>query len=191
MCVSFDYLLLEHPLNGFLIVWLIFHCQKRHSEEMPITGTDDLAGYFIFYFIFHFILFFILYFILCTIGQHLHGIRHHHSFGRFWFDLSEVPAQTTVISAELRLYINLTMVQENMNCTEKVDEEKTSNQNFSVTVYEIGLEDMLIYIDSMEIYSQQEGWVAVNVSVPLQKWIMRPEENFGLQLVCRLSTSGS
>jgi hypothetical protein len=43
----------------------------------------------------------------------------------------------------------------------------------------------------MEIYSQQEGWVAVNVSVPLQKWIMRPEENFGLQLVCRLSTSGS
>ena len=121
----------------------------------------------------------------------MHGIRHHHSFGRFWFDLSEVPAQTTVISAELRLYINLTMVQENMSCTEKVDEEKTSNQNFSVTVYEIGLEDMLIYIDSMEIYSQQEGWVAVNVSVPLQKWIMRPEENFGLQLVCRLSTSGS
>jgi hypothetical protein len=54
VCVSFDYLLLEHPLNGFLIVWLIFHCQKRHSEEMPITGTDDLAGYFIFYFIFHF-----------------------------------------------------------------------------------------------------------------------------------------
>ncbi|XP_046443321.1 bone morphogenetic protein 7-like isoform X2 [Daphnia pulex] len=125
-------------------------------------------------------------------GQHLHGIRHHHSFGRFWFDLSEVPAQTTVISAELRLYINLTMVQENMNTTEKADEEETEgkSQNFSITVYEIGLEDSLIYIDSMEIDSHQEGWVAVNVSVPLQKWLVNPEENFGLQLVCRLSTSG-
>jgi hypothetical protein len=42
----------------------------------------------------------------------------------------------------------------------------------------------------MEIDSHQEGWVAVNVSVPLQKWLVKPEENFGLQLVCRLSTSG-
>jgi len=122
----------------------------------------------------------------------LRGIRHHHSFGRFWFDLSEVPAQTTVISAELRVYINLTMVQENMDTIEKADEEETvrKSQNFAITVYEIGLEDTLIYIDSMEIDSHQEGWVSVNVSIPLQKWLIRPEENFGLQLVCRLSTSG-
>jgi hypothetical protein len=85
------------------------------------------------------------------------------------------------------------MVQENSNTAEKADEEetKTKNQDFSITVYEIGMEDKLIYIDSMEINSHQEGWVAVNVSVPLQKWLMRPEDNFGLQLVCRLSTSGS
>jgi hypothetical protein len=84
------------------------------------------------------------------------------------------------------------MVQENMNTTEKADEEETEgkSQNFSITLYEIGLEDSLIYIDSMEIDSHQEGWVAVNVSVPLQKWLVNPEENFGLQLVCRLSTSG-
>lgn len=121
----------------------------------------------------------------------MHGIRHHHSFGRLWFDLSEVPRPTTVISAELRLYINLTMVQENVAPTQsKEAENHVESQQFSITVYEIGLEDTLIYIDQMENESHQEGWVAFNVSLPLENWLARPEENFGLQLVCRSSATG-
>lgn len=124
-------------------------------------------------------------------GQHLHGIRHHHSFGRLWFDLSEVPAPTTVISAELRLYINFTMAHENIDPTELEEADNhIESQQFTITVYEIGLEDILIYIDQMEIDSHQEGWVAFNVSLPLKNWLQRPEENFGLQLVCRSSTTG-
>ncbi len=122
----------------------------------------------------------------------MHGIRHHHSYGRFWFDLSEVPTQTTVISAELRLYINLTMVQESIDLAENEDGIFYNNesQQFSITLYEIGLEDTLTYIDQMEFDSHQEGWIAFNVSIPLRRWLLKPEENFGLQLVSRLSTSG-
>lgn len=118
-------------------------------------------------------------------GQHLHGIRHHHSDGRFWFDLSEVPNLTAVISAELRLYINQTMVQEDI-----ADDGEDYQQDFLVTLYEIGKEDSLTYVDRMEIQGEQEGWISFNVSLVLKHWLKNPEANFGLQLVCRLDSSG-
>ena len=118
-------------------------------------------------------------------GQHLHGIRHHHSDGRFWFDLSEVPNLTTVISAELRLYINQTMVQENI-----AENEEDAQKDFLVTLYEIGKEDSLTYVDRMEVRGEQEGWISFNVSLVLKHWLKNPETNFGLQLVCRLDSSG-
>ena len=102
-----------------------------------------------------------------------------------------MPTETAVISAELRLYINLTMVQENTDLADKETFYNIGSQQFSITLYEIGLEDSLIYIDQMEVDSHQEGWIAFNVSLPLRHWLLKPEQNFGLQLICRLSTSGS
>lgn len=83
------------------------------------------------------------------------------------------------------------MAHENIDPTELEEADNhIESQQFTITVYEIGLEDILIYIDQMEIDSHQEGWVAFNVSLPLKNWLQRPEENFGLQLVCRSSTTG-
>jgi len=96
-----------------------------------------------------------------------------------------VPNLTAVISAELRLYINQTMVQEDI-----ADDGEDYQQDFLVTLYEIGKEDSLTYVDRMEIQGEQEGWISFNVSLVLKHWLKNPEANFGLQLVCRLDSSG-
>lgn len=84
------------------------------------------------------------------------------------------------------------MVNEN---TEIVDTESQwiaeEHEEFSISLYEIGVEDSLVLVDQMEIDSHQEGWVAFNVTLPLRHWLAKPEENFGLQLVCRSSDSGN
>ena len=128
----------------------------------------------------------------------MHGIRHHHKDGRFWFDLSEVPTPTFVMSAELRLYINQSMSKEDsinntesdskLNDTLSENNQDESMQQFSITLYEIGKEGTLRFVDRLELDSEQEGWVAFNVSLVLKHWLMNPEENFGLQLICRSST---
>lgn len=124
----------------------------------------------------------------------MHGVRHHHSYGRFWFDLSEIPELTSVISAELRLYINSTVANDNTEILEKDPEnlwKAEEDEKFSISLYEIGVEDSLVFIDQMEVDNHQEGWVAFNVTLPLRHWLEKPEENFGLQLVCRLSVTGN
>ena len=54
VCVSFDYLLLEHPLNGFLIVWLISlpKAPERRNADHG-NGRPCRLFFFLFYF-FHF-----------------------------------------------------------------------------------------------------------------------------------------
>ena len=128
-------------------------------------------------------------------GQHFHGIRHHHGDGRFWFDLSEVPNPTTVISAELRLYMNYSMVQQENVATDEPNHDIDSSRNKSshdylITLYEIGVEGSMIHVGRLELNQDQEGWIAFNVSLVLDHWLVKPEENFGLQLVCRSSASG-
>ena len=135
----------------------------------------------------------------------MHGIRHHHGDGRFWFDLSEVPNLTTVIAAELRLFINQSIVREeketfqlelNRKFDDEFEEAFTDEPNeelpeeFTLTLYEIGIEDSLSYVDRVEVDSHQEGWVAFNVTLVLSNWLNKPEENFGLQLVCRHASTG-
>ena len=113
------------------------------------------------------------------LGQHLHVIRHHHSDGRFWFDLSEVPNPTAVISAELRLFVSTS-----------AKDEDSSPKDFAVTLYEIGEKDSLVYVDRMQVHGEREGWISFNVSLVLKHWLTEPEDNFGLQLVCRLDSTG-
>lgn len=94
------------------------------------------------------------------------------------------------MSAELRLYINQSMSEDFINNTETAEKNQDNDefiQEFAITLYEIGQEDSLIYVDRMELDSEQEGWVAFNVSLVLKHWLSSPEENFGLQLVCRSS----
>lgn len=123
------------------------------------------------------------------VGQHLHGVRHHHSHGRLWFDLSEITNETTVMSAELRLYLNMT-THEGIDDGESEWKTNDRDQLFSITLYEIKLADALVYVESVEVQRNQKGWISFNVTVPLRHWLIKPEENFGLQLVYRSSISG-
>lgn len=143
------------------------------------------------------------------VGQHLHSIRHHHSDGRFWFDLSEVASPTSVIAAELRLYLNQSLdfdeetqarhkreqadvedeEDENDN-VETVDDSNSEREQFFVVLYEITEGDGLAYVDQMEIDHEQEGWIGFNVTLVLKHWMHNPRHNFGLQLVCKDASTG-
>lgn len=93
-----------------------------------------------------------------------------------------MPSTTSVISAELRLYINYSLVQEGVESDELME---LKSQDFLITLYEIGLEDSMSFVDRVELKQNQEGWIAFNVSLVLGHWLLKPDENFGLQLVCR------
>lgn len=113
-------------------------------------------------------------------GRHLHSIRHHHGDGRFWFDLSEVPRPTTVLSAELRLFI---------------DHSTAGGRDSVVSLYEIGAagagqDGGLVFVDRADVHRHQTGWIAFNVTLVLRNWLDNPEENLGLQLVCRDTATG-
>ena len=114
-------------------------------------------------------------------GRHLHSIRHHHGDGRFWFDLSEVPRPTTVLSAELRLFI---------------DHSTAGGRDSVVSLYEIGAagagqDGGLVFVDRADVHRHQTGWIAFNVTLVLRNWLDNPEENLGLQLVCRDTATGA
>lgn len=111
-------------------------------------------------------------------------MRHHHGDGRFWFDLSEVPEFMSVISAELRVYVNFTH-------PDPEDEPLVSPvDSVLIIAYRIGPNDQLIYADSKEVWSHQQGWISFNVSLVLVDWLSNPENNYGLQLVF-ISDTGS
>lgn len=102
-----------------------------------------------------------------------------------WFDLSEVPPESSVISAELRLFVNLSLTEER----HQEEDEEMPIEVFSLSLYRVGKNDDLIYVDQMDIQRHQ-GWIVFNVTNPLRLWLQQPEENFGLQLVCRLPFTG-
>lgn len=97
------------------------------------------------------------------------------------------------MSAELRLYINHSMVQALSNDFQDgpdTTENYDPSQAFLITLYEIGKDDSMVYVDSMEISREHQGWIAFNVTLVLSHWLINPEENYGLQLVCRSASSG-
>ena len=116
----------------------------------------------------------------------MHGIRHHHGGSRLWFDLSEVPGQSAVISSELRLFLNRSLAEEFAD----ENEEYEPAGDYSISLYEIGKENSLFYVDRIEVNGRQEGWTAFNVTLVLHHWLLNPQENFGLEFVCRLASSG-
>ena len=82
----------------------------------------------------------------------------------------------------------LILQQTNEDARDTQDASKDSPIDFSVSLYEIGKEDLLVYVDRMEMNSQQEGWISFNVTLVLKHWLRNPEENYGLQLVCQLDS---
>ncbi|XP_058792921.1 protein 60A [Phymastichus coffea] len=107
-------------------------------------------------------------------NQHVPGVRHERG-KRLWFDVSEVPPNEHIINAELRLYRSM-------------DGAKSSKLrgSFTLTAYRVlRLEDgerELQYVDAVNASSGREGWLAINVTEALQRWVQDPAGNRGLYL---------
>jgi len=107
-------------------------------------------------------------------GHHLSHIRHDKD-RRFWFDVSEVPPEETIMEAQLRLY------------KESINEGGSEDVSCNITVFELvqGLdpEDKeLHYLDSVNVSVDHTGWIKLNVSGAASDWVFYPDKNQGLYL---------
>uniref|UniRef100_T1J3K1 TGF-beta family profile domain-containing protein n=1 Tax=Strigamia maritima TaxID=126957 RepID=T1J3K1_STRMM len=101
----------------------------------------------------------------------------HEKDRRFWFDMSQVPLGETLLGAELRIY------KEEAHRNRHEHE----NANYTISVYEViqgidtrGLE--MNIVDDANVTLDYEGWVYLNVSSPVTKWLIFPETNKGLHI---------
>jgi len=89
---------------------------------------------------------------------------------RFWFDVSEVPLDDTILTSELRIY--------------KEARPLAGNADFRVGVYQLvdgttGEDELL---DSVTVAIDQEGWIVLDVSSAMLFWQAFPKHNLGLLL---------
>ncbi|CAG2165999.1 unnamed protein product [Oppiella nova] len=96
---------------------------------------------------------------------------------RFWFDVSEVSPEETIMDAELRLFRDLT------------DSSLPSNLTYHLTLYMLSQGDdpedkVLNYVSDQRI-TFDEGWISLNVTDPMITWITFPHQNLGLYLRIR------
>lgn len=89
---------------------------------------------------------------------------------RFWFDVSEVPLDDTILTSELRIY--------------KEARLGSGSASFRVAVYQLvdgttGEDELL---DSVTVAIDQEGWIVLDVSSAMLFWQAFPKHNLGLLL---------
>lgn len=93
----------------------------------------------------------------------------------------------SVISAELRVYVNFTHTENDTSTSFIPDADNQPNvmpiESVLIIAYKIGSGDQLVYADSKEVMSHQQGWIAFNISLVLVDWLSNPENNYGMQLV--------
>lgn len=116
-------------------------------------------------------------FIVSFVNRIHHKAPHlrHERDRRFWFDVSEVPPEEEIVSAELRIYRNLNHLN------------FTPNAVYTLTLYSISeadnLEDnMLEKVDELVLTDYDDEWLVLNVTGPIVSWIAFPHKNFGLYL---------
>lgn len=101
----------------------------------------------------------------------------------------------SVISAELRIYINSTQFNTNLAHNDNLDVTKMNNMDetsrFYIILYEIGANSSLVAIEQKEVDVHREGWLSLNVTAPLERWLRTPDNNYGLQLDCYLMSTGN
>lgn len=106
-------------------------------------------------------------------NHHVPGVRHERG-KRLWFDVSEVPPQEHIIGAELRLYRSADV------------KGRKNHGSHTITVYRVlktenGTRE-LQYVDAINMTTNQEGWLTLNVTGALDHWVNNPDENRGLYL---------
>nr|XP_031848442.1 protein 60A-like [Nomia melanderi] len=92
---------------------------------------------------------------------------------RIWFDVSEVPTGEHIISAELRLYQSL-------------QEHSKYNKTYTIALYRVARTKngrrIKYYTSSVNITTDKEKWITLNISQVLEYWVKHPKENRGLFL---------
>lgn len=106
-------------------------------------------------------------------NHHVSEVRHERG-RRLWFDVSEVSKDLSLMMAELRIYQN----------PEK-GKWQGSGKTFVITAYTITKADgqkELEILSSTNTSSDYQGWLELNVTGGLSKWLMGPNENKGLYI---------
>ncbi|GFT70023.1 bone morphogenetic protein 7 [Nephila pilipes] len=97
---------------------------------------------------------------------------------RYWFDVSEISPEEEIVKAELRIY---------RNTTKKI-------LKYTLSLYSVAEDDTpntntLELVDEFVISGSMKGWIVMNVTTPLIKWITFAKKNLGLYLRIRAENS--
>ncbi|XP_055383191.1 protein 60A-like [Condylostylus longicornis] len=105
--------------------------------------------------------------------HHIAEVRHEHG-RKLWFDVSEVSRDAILMMAELRIFQNSKLG--NLNGLKK---------HIIITVYSIVKADgqkELEIVSSVNTTTEYHGWLEMNVTDVLDKWLKNPKENNGLYI---------
>nr|XP_027201449.1 bone morphogenetic protein 7-like [Dermatophagoides pteronyssinus]XP_027201450.1 bone morphogenetic protein 7-like [Dermatophagoides pteronyssinus] len=107
-------------------------------------------------------------------NQHLR----HNRDRRFWFNITNVPQNSEIIDAELRIY------------RDPIRSRFNSSYSFQLTLFQLFDRGQIIknYVDSIKIDGHAGGWLRFNVTQPLLDWLRFPGQNLGLYLQIRTSS---
>ncbi|KAK2720943.1 protein 60A-like [Artemia franciscana] len=130
-------------------------------------------------------------------GHHLHSIRHGKGVP-LWFDLSEIPENSVLVGAELRLF---RQHRESDYFSEYEDEdyeeyELLREEDFTIQVYQVlpslaGTDYHLELILKVNTTDHDDGsWIPLNLTNTVKEWIENPDSNFGLMVIARGIESG-
>lgn len=102
----------------------------------------------------------------------------HNRDKRFWFNITNVPKDSEIINAELRLYRDLKKSRFN------------SSYEFQMTIFQLfyvsNREQVVMnYVDSIKLKGNDNGWLKFNVTESVSEWIRFPNQNLGLFLQIR------
>ncbi|KAK7119737.1 hypothetical protein R3I94_021536 [Phoxinus phoxinus] len=97
---------------------------------------------------------------------------YHQHRREFRFDLSRIPAGETLTAAEFRIYKDFV-------------HERYENETFRVSVFQVLRQQPkreLYLLDSRVVWAAEEGWLVFDLTVTSNHWVIKPGQNFGLQL---------
>ncbi|GFQ83483.1 protein 60A [Trichonephila clavata] len=97
---------------------------------------------------------------------------------RYWFDVSEISPEEEIVKAELRIY---------RNASKRISKK---NLKYTLSLYSVAEDDapntnILELADEFVISGNMNGWIVMNVTAPLVKWIVFAKKNLGLYLKIR------
>ncbi|XP_055909837.1 protein 60A-like [Eupeodes corollae] len=108
-------------------------------------------------------------------NHHVPEVRHEHG-RRLWFDVSQVPSHNYLMMAELRIY-------------KKTNQGRMAAGNagkeFTIAVYAIVQADdesELEILSSLNTTTDYQGWLELNVTEGLAKWLANPQDNKGIYI---------